>query len=76
MEQKINLRKIVEKCTIKSYANNSTGTISEIYFSAMHEAVRQALELAAENAVAYTEGTYGTPQVSKDSITDVIKLVK
>lgn len=40
----------------------------------MREAIRQALELAANEAIAY-EGVDGCPEVSKGSITSLINKV-
>lgn len=47
---------------------------TKISKAAMREAIRQALELAANEAIAY-EGVDGCPEVSKGSITSLINKV-
>ena len=64
---------------ILAYAYNHTDAQIK---AAMREAIRQALELAANNATCEDVGDYGRGgaieyyTVNKQSITDIIKLVK
>lgn len=77
MQKEINLEEILNKSLDdnKWYLNNRDKIIVK---NTMKEAIKQALELAAENAETSDTLTncFGEPTIDKQSITDTIKQVK
>lgn len=80
MSKEINLEEILSNISIECEEETHP---NEIVFKAMKEAIKQALELAAENATIEDEGNINGQGeydeyyiIDKESITDTIKQVK
>lgn len=78
MEKKINLEEILEDYGIYNNSTHPNENVREKYLvikAAMKEAVRQGLDLAAENAETCEDSAYNRI-VDKQSILNIINLVE